>query len=157
MSKKNSHCVEEQLQSVAKDLDSLVTIDYCHNQELRRCLLNSSYFSAHCVVRWYSRLSSLPKKMIVMSTGVGVVAISLFVFSAYNNDDLIASDTNPYIATVNAQEFPEEYLQEMYKYGYLSYSHDNPDGCRVYKARYNGEVMMLHDDKPYIINTVLAN
>ena len=89
MFEKNCHSVDKQLKSVAKDIDSIITVDIRHQHELRRGLLNSCYYSENFFVKWYNRVFSLHRKALVFTTGMGVVVISVFTFTVYNNNQII--------------------------------------------------------------------
>lgn len=158
MLEKNYHLLDKQLKSVAKDVNSLVTVDIAHQHELRRGLLNSRFYSCNFFVRWYNRIFSLHRKAVVFTAGMGVVVVSVVTVTVYHQNTTQAHDVaNSYIKTVNAEEYPIDYLQDLYKYGFVSYSHYEPDGCRVYKAEKDGQKLMIRDSKPYDIEVVLAN
>ena len=160
MLEKNYQSLDKQLKNLADSIEDITDADLGHQHELRRGLLNSVYYSNNFAIRWYYRLFSFSKRFIVMSTGMGVIVLCVVTYNIYDKHASVAKEVSgptPYVKTVEASEIDPEYLQDLYKYGYVSYSHENPDGCRVYKAVQGEKELEITDDKPYIIDVVLAN
>jgi hypothetical protein len=131
-----------------------------HEFSLRRSLLNSCYYDESVTKRFYHRFIAYNKVLLgVSSVGTAFVIVFLFTVSATAQGEnwLPFLSSGIEIQTVEAASLDPAYMQELYEYGYLQYSHTEDTGCRVYKAADEQMHVQVRDEMPYTIETVLVH
>ena len=129
-----------------------------HHYKLRRCLLSCDFYHENKVKRAFCRI--MMNKDCIMRAGaaifmVTVLGVTTVWFVQGQRVDLLQTPQAMY--TVESTEYSTEFLQSLYTYGYLKYSHELDDGCRVYKASINNKEVEVLDHVPYEIDMVVSH
>lgn len=159
MHDKDFQATTEYIKEISQKFNAAITHDVKHHYELRRSLLGCNFYHKNFVVRSLCRVkmyycgmfkgASLVVVLIVLvSASYPLVRKAFYTYQEQNN--------NMIVKEVNAKNLDQEYVQQLYTYGYLTFDHENTQGSRVYKARVQDKEINVFDNKPYTINMVVA-
>lgn len=132
-------------------------LDYQHEQELRRALLNSDFYHENILVRWQKRfgVEIVTFRFISYSLLSGVILSFVFQFSIVK---LTLSDYTNTSSSVEISRIPPKAaLEDLYKRGRIEYSGETRLGARVYLLKADDKsIVTLYDRSPYLINVAHA-
>lgn len=131
-------------------------VDTRHEQDLRRMLLNSSWYNAPARLLWLKRFSldGLSASAVSVSFLSGVF-LAFLVHTAFIgvND---ATKTGNASAQLNEQ--PQELLQNLYRQGKIEFSGQDSDGTRIYILRTDDNTHLeIRDKSPYRFDVVRSS
>lgn len=135
------------------------TVDVSHQYGLRRALLSSDYYHENIFVRTYYQYFSFGKKTVASVACIGTICLIAFVGGPMVEDSGVLTrlfSASAPVKEIRAADLPVEYLQELYRYGYLQYSYDD-NGQRVYTASTVDQPVYITDSQPYAINLIMQN
>jgi len=149
----------EYIKTVNQSLNEAMKVPTKHHYQLRRCLLKCDYYHQNKVKRFFCRLAM--NSCIVFRSGMLLLIIGGGIIIHYHTKPIDAvsnfSPVTAHTVEVKSDAYEPEYLQDLYEYGYLKYSHEMDTGCRVYTALIENQPVTIYDHKPYEINLVMAH
>lgn len=155
---KDFQATTEYIKNVNDKLDNSLREDTRHHYKLRRRLLSCDFYHENPVKRMACR--TMMNKDCIMRAGATVFMVSVLTLTTVwfiqgERADLLKQPQKQY--TVESTQYSTDFLQGLYTYGYLKYSHEMEDGCRVYKASIEDKEVEIMDHKPYEIDLVVSH
>lgn len=155
-----SQTTEKYLIKVAQKVNNEMPTNPQHQHALRRSLLDCGHYNDGIFSRYFFRFMMYKKELIkAIATSTGIVVVIMIVVPTaigYTQNGPFTKKPK-YVAQVKTIDLPEEYLQELYKYGYLRFSHKDENGNNIYYAEAKKGVIEVKDESPYKIDLVVAN
>ncbi len=166
MQKQNLEIIEKFLNKIysEKFKDQEIVIDLDHAYKLRRQLLSCDYYSDSFIKRFVCKILMHKNELLRLGFVFSFILV-VFISSSFgldfdqNNNIAKSQSVHHHLRTkyVNSTKYNPKFLQELYKYGVLNYSHQDTKGNRIYKAKTDKTEIIVLDKKPYKIDLVIAN
>lgn len=157
---KDLHIIVEYIKKVGDNIKDDVGVRTNHQYSLRRRLLSCPYYHDHFFFRFLSRIGMHRREFrrlfgvmfLFVAVGISGYVLVGVVFTKPSIEIEKLSD----VKSFSSDFFEKEYLQDLYRYGYINFSHIDSTGNRVYQVRNVSAFTDIIDSTPYKIDLVIS-